>query len=192
MDCGTALREHGIWVKDGFLTPQETLTLHADLELHRPNLDRARLGQEKLTRPEIRGDSTLWWDPARLNAAQQPLGARLEALRQELNRTLFLGLSDWEGHYALYPPGAGYARHVDRFRADDRRTVSCVVYLNNEWPEGSGGELEAEPPGAGVLRIAPLPGRAVVFMSAEVPHAVLPATRERFSFAGWFRRRSAL
>jgi SM-20-related protein len=29
-------------------------------------------------------------------------------------------------------------------------------------------------------------------LSAEVPHAVLPATRERISFAGWFRRRSAL
>jgi SM-20-related protein len=192
MDCATTLREQGLWVRDGFLTHEETLALRQDLELHRPKLGRALLGQEKLERPEIRGDSTLWWDPVRLNPPQERLAERLEALRTELNQTLFLGLVDWEGHYALYPPGAGYSRHLDRFRADDRRTVSFVVYLNSEWPEGSGGELEAEPSGGEILRIAPLPGRAVVFLSAEVPHAVLPATRERISFAGWFRRRSAL
>ena len=32
-------------------------------------------------------------------------------------------------------------------------------------------------------------GSLVVFLSAELPHEVLPASRERMSIAGWFRRR---
>ena len=33
-----------------------------------------------------------------------------------LNRDLFLGLEDFESHFAMYPPGAFYLKHVDRFR----------------------------------------------------------------------------
>ena len=32
-------------------------------------------------------------------------------------------------------------------------------------------------------------GTLVVFLSADVPHEVLPATRDRLSLTGWFRRR---
>jgi SM-20-related protein len=37
--------------------------------------------------------------------------------------------------------------------------------------------------------VVPAGGCLVVFLSGEVPHEVLPATRERLSLTGWFRRR---
>jgi SM-20-related protein len=37
--------------------------------------------------------------------------------------------------------------------------------------------------------VQPTGGCLVVFLSGEVPHEVLPATRERLSLTGWFRRR---
>ena len=55
----------------------------------------------------------------------------MDSLREALNRGLFLGLEDFECHFALYPPGAFYRKHVDRFRDDDRRMVSAVIYLND-------------------------------------------------------------
>ena len=35
----------------------------------------------------------------------------------------------------------------------------------------------------------PSAGTLVLSISAELPHEVLPATRERLSLTGWFRRR---
>jgi SM-20-related protein len=37
--------------------------------------------------------------------------------------------------------------------------------------------------------VVPTGGCLVVFLSGEVPHEVMPATRERLSLTGWFRRR---
>ncbi len=189
--CSAALKSTGLFIADDFLSLAETALLHEDLLLRRSELRPARLGKEKLSHSKVRGDHTLWWDlNAELSPAQTILRTRLEELRTELNSSLYLGLEDWEGHYALYPPGSGYARHLDRFKDDDRRTVSCIVYLNLEWMQEFGGELLAEPKDQPPVRVSPMPGRAVFFLSAEVPHAVLPSTRERFSFAGWFRRRA--
>lgn len=38
--------------------------------------------------------------------------------------------------------------------------------------------------------VLPTGGCLVVFMSGEVPHEVMPATRDRLSLTGWFRRRA--
>jgi SM-20-related protein len=64
--------------------------------------------------------------------------ARLSTLRRALNRSPFLGLHDWEGHFAFYPPGVFYQRHLDRFRSDERRFVSTVLYLNEDWQTAMG------------------------------------------------------
>ena len=112
-------------------------------------------------------------------------------MREALNRRLLLGMIELEAHYALYPPGAAYARHRDRFRDDDARVLSTVLYLNADWREEDGGALrlylggDAKNPH---LDIYPNAGTLVLFLSAEFDHEVLPATRERLSVAGWFRR----
>ena len=91
-----------------------------------------------------------------------------------LNRAFFLGLEDYESHFALYPPGAFYQKHLDRFRDDDRRTLSAVFYLNADWQPEQGGALRLYPEGGGELDVLPTAGTLVLFMSAELPHEVLP------------------
>ena len=59
-----------------------------------------------------------------------------------LNREAFLGLFELEMHYAWYPPGAGYARHIDQPHGSGQRRVSLVLYLNRRWRAGDGGELK--------------------------------------------------
>ena len=144
---------------------------------------------EGLTRDaNVRGDSILWLDPGTADA-QRALFARLDSLRVELNRRLMLGLHELEAHYAVYAPGRGYARHRDRFRDDDARVLSIVIYLNDEWPDDAGGELRLHLP-SGTRDVAPRAGTSVFFLSAEIEHEVRPARRERRSIAGWFRRRA--
>ncbi len=79
----------------------------------------------------IRGDRIAWLDDATTNDAERAYLATMHALAQALNRDLMLGLASLEAHYAIYPPGAGYARHRDRFRDDDARVLSCILYLND-------------------------------------------------------------
>ncbi len=143
---------------------------------------------EQVVVPEIRGDHIRWLDDCPGNPAAVAYLAAMENLRHTLNRTLFLGLENFETHYALYPPGAGYQRHVDRFKDSPLRTVSVVLYLNRQWQPGDGGELRLHLPD-GPIDVPPRAGTLAVFMSASLPHEVLQARRERASLVGWFRRR---
>lgn len=139
-------------------------------------------------REAIRGDHIRWLEPGESSACDRYLDA-MDALRQAINQGLFIGLEDYECHFALYPPGAFYRRHLDRFRDDDRRAVSAVIYLNQDWQPGDGGELRMFLDDQRVHDVAPTAGTLVVFLSGDVPHEVLAAGRERLSLTGWFRRR---
>jgi SM-20-related protein len=110
-------------------------------------------------------------------------------LREALNRRLFLGLFDYECHYASYPVGAFYKKHLDAFKGRSNRVLSTVFYLNPNWQPGDGGELVLYPEeGTEPLEvILPEYGKLVIFLSEEFPHEVLPARRPRHSIAGWFR-----
>ncbi|MDH4871661.1 2OG-Fe(II) oxygenase [Pseudomonas sp. BN515] len=146
-------------------------------------------GEGQQVREGVRGDRIHWLEPGQ-SAASDAYLALMDELRQRLNHELYLGLEDFECHFALYPPGAFYQKHLDRFRDDDRRTVSVVAYLNADWQAEQGGALRlylAE----GERDVLPEGGSLVVFLSAELPHEVLPANRERMSIAGWFRRRGS-
>lgn len=110
-------------------------------------------------------------------------------LQQYLNRRLFLGLFSFESHFAHYRPGDFYKRHYDAFRGETNRVLSVVVYLNPAWNPIDGGELvmyEGDLDTDG-LKVVPLLGTIVVFLSEEFPHEVLPAKRDRYSIAGWYR-----
>jgi Rps23 Pro-64 3,4-dihydroxylase Tpa1-like proline 4-hydroxylase len=80
-------------------------------------------------RQAVRGDRIHWLEQGQ-SAAGDVWLQQLEGLRLQLNQGLFLGLEDFEGHYALYPPGSFYQKHLDRFHDDDRRSISVVLYLN--------------------------------------------------------------
>ena len=106
------------------------------------------------------------------------------------NRELMLGLVGFEAHYAIYPPGAAYARHRDRFRDDDTRVLSCVLYLNDGVARGGRRRAAPLPPDGATLDVAPQGGTFVAFLSDTFDHEVLPASRERLALTGWFRRRA--
>jgi SM-20-related protein len=139
-------------------------------------------------REGIRGDHIQWLEPGQAESCDSYLGL-MDSLREAMNRGLFLGLEDFESHFALYPPGAFYLKHVDRFRDDDRRMVSAVIYLNDAWLPEHGGQLRMYLDEGVEHDVVPTGGCLVVFLSGDVPHEVLPATRERLSLTGWFRRR---
>ncbi len=146
---------------------------------------------------EVRRDEILWIDGA--TEAEREWLDWSGRLQSYLNRRLYLGLFSFESHFAHYPPGAFYRKHLDAFKAPgghgeaggeaSNRVVSLVAYLNSQWQSGDGGELVLYAPDgdAEVLRVSPALGTLVVFLSEDVPHEVLPARRDRFSIAGWYR-----
>ena len=148
-------------------------------------------GSERLQRADIRGDRIRWLDSNSPDEVEQSLYARLEALRLAANRELQLGLFEFEGHYAIYPAGRGYARHLDRFRDDDTRTLSIVLYLNDDWRSEDEGALRLYLPSGKQVDVIPEGGTLVAFLADRFAHEVLPAKRDRLSIAGWFRRRRA-
>jgi SM-20-related protein len=182
----------GISVQDRFLEPSKIRALVdcAQVRRARGDFDVARIGADLTLqrREEIRGDSTCWITPP-LFPAEQTLLDELEQLRLELNREAFLGLFELELHFAWYPPGTGYARHVDQPHGRVQRRVSLVLYLNEDWEPDAGGELRIFDADGRHRDIAPIAGRLVYFLTSGREHAVLPTQRHRLSVTGWFRAR---
>jgi SM-20-related protein len=147
-------------------------------------------GAARTERTGIRGDRICWLDDARANDPALPALALLERVRMACNRELMLGLLELEAHLALYPAGAAYARHRDRFRDDDARVLSCVLYLNDGWLPEHGGALRVHFDEGPALDVLPEAGTLVTFLSARFDHEVLPASRPRLALTGWFRRRA--
>ncbi len=178
----------------GFLSPAESEALLAEARRHesRGEFQPARVGRgpHRQSAPALRGDSICWIDPSATSAPERALLERFAALRVALNRSLFLGAAGAEAHYACYPPGAVYARHVDRFRDDDARVLSLVLYLNPAWRDEDGGALRIHCGAAegGGQDVPPHAGLLVAMRSDRVAHEVLPARRARFSVAAWLRR----
>ncbi len=191
-NIASALGDRGFSIEPAYLAADEVRLLRDDFDGSRTRFKRAGIGREAEhhRNDDIRRDEILWFEPLDLNPAKNLLWSRLESLRLLLNERLYLGLWSLEGHYAHYPPGGFYKRHVDRFRSDDARTVSVVVYLNEAWQPGDGGELVLyEPKNGHAHTVEPRAGTLVCFLSDQIEHEVLSAHRERRSFAGWFRRR---
>ena len=135
----------------------------------------------------IRSDEICWINKD--NATGTAWLEWVESLQVFLNRHLFLGLFSSESHFAHYAPGDYYQKHRDAFKGEANRILSMVVYLNRDWQTEEGGELliyKGEASQANI-KVSPGFGTIVVFLSEDFPHEVLPATRDRFSIATWFR-----
>lgn len=195
-DLCVALVNQGYCVLDDALPADLALALQREAQaLPRERFHVAGTGREQQHHLDtrVRSDRIHWLQRG------SPAGDRYldfaEALREGMNSRLFLGLFDYEVHYACYEPGAFYGRHRDAFAGRRNRIVSTVLYLNADWHEGDGGELllygdqGGEQGGTPLLRVQPVLNRLVLFLSERFPHEVLPAVRERYSLAGWFRIR---
>lgn len=150
-------------------------------------------GKDLQIREDIRRDHVMWLKPGEFSFEQKAYLAKLELLRLAFNQRFFLGLFEFEGHFATYPEGAFYKAHLDRHTGTSDRIVTVILYLNEDWQPGDGGELKiwttaGEKEGPFVL-IEPRMGTMVSFLAGDFWHEVLPARKTRMSITGWFRQR---
>ncbi|HSG59945.1 MAG TPA: 2OG-Fe(II) oxygenase [Pseudomonadales bacterium] len=143
-------------------------------------------GNEVAENNFVRRDKIAWIDG--VTDAERRWMAWAERLRVYLNRRLLLGLFSYESHFAHYQCGDFYRKHYDAFKGEANRVLSTVLYLNSGWHPDDGGELQIfDGYDRSLLKVTPILGTLVVFLSEEFPHEVLPAQRDRYSIAGWFR-----
>ncbi len=184
-----ALAGQGYLVLDAPL-PDDLLTgLLLNLQQQQSSLSWAGVGRkgDYQLNNTIRSDAIQWLEPG-VPVVTEFL-SWMDRLREAINQRLFLGLFDYESHYAVYEPGAFYQKHRDAFRGTPGRKLSTVLYLNPQWDKAQGGELVLydEAGENELLRVAPEYGRLVLFLSEDFPHEVLAAGARRQSIAGWFR-----
>jgi SM-20-related protein len=177
-----------------------SLLLQHIVELPSENFKRAGVGRTKdhQVNDFIRTDEISWI----INDSQASCAWLnwTESLQAYLNRRLFLGLFSFESHFSHYAKGDFYKKHKDAFRGEGNRVLSVVVYLNKHWLPSDGGELviyDKKSPASSVvdnskITVIPSFGTIVVFLSEEFPHEVLPAKRDRYSIAGWFRLNNSI
>mgnify|MGYP000031217709 CR=1 FL=1 len=189
--------DHRYSVVPDFLSPSQTDSLREVLlqKFNEEAFKQAAVGNrfnEHRVRA-VRGDFISWIDPSKASEVELEFLSGIDALIAYLNRTCFLGIVQKEFHYALYPRGARYRRHMDVFRNDDRRELSLICYLNErDWDIRDGGELVLYLPGNANEKmkvVHPLPGQLVLFLSREIEHEVKPALRNRMSLTGWLKTR---
>lgn len=150
-------------------------------------------GKDLKIREDIRRDHVMWLKPGEFPAEQDAYLAQLEVLRLALNQRFFLGLFEFEGHFAIYQEGAFYTAHLDRHAGTNDRIVTVILYLNENWQPGDGGELKIRTtPGdkdGPYELIEPRMGTLVCFLAGDFWHEVMPARKTRMSITGWFRQR---
>ncbi|TBR44982.1 2OG-Fe(II) oxygenase [Marinomonas agarivorans] len=142
----------------------------------------------------IRQDHIHWLNNQQEDAAKRFLD-NMSQLQQAINRRLFLGLFDYEAHFAAYPTGGFYKKHLDAFKGKSNRVLSTVLYLNEDWSSADGGELilyDEHDLDLQIEKISPVKGRFLIFLSESFYHQVNPSNKERHSIAGWFRINNSL
>ncbi|MEZ9337500.1 2OG-Fe(II) oxygenase [Vibrio splendidus] len=181
-----ALSTQGYFVWDDFLTNEEVVALRDCIP---ENWKKARIGRNDDVAREatIRSDK-IQWVRRDMGAPASLFLDKMEQIRLEANQAFFLGLFEYEAHFAKYEKGDFYQKHLDCFKGNENRRLTTVFYMNDEWTEDDAGELVVyDLKDNHIATIPPKSGRLFVFLSEQFPHEVLPTNTERFSIAGWFR-----
>jgi len=193
------IQQQGYAIVDDFMETAATQALADQAKALKSSgvMHKATTGLSK-TQSELRGDFIHWIEASSASPTEQVYLDTMAKLQQALNQAFFLGLFELESHFAIYPAGAGYHKHLDQFVGKEERKISCILYLNDDWQDADGGQLRIyldkqdldKQNQAQFLDILPTGGKLVVFVSSDFIHEVLPAKRERISITGWFRTRS--
>ena len=193
------IQQQGYVIVDDFMdtTTVQALATHAQTLKAEGSMHKASTGLTK-TLSELRGDFIQWIEPASANPTEQVYLHAMAELQQALNQAFYLGLFELESHFAIYPAGAGYQKHLDQFIGKEERKITCILYLNDSWQSTDGGQLRVYldkqnldiENQAQFFDVLPTGGKLVVFVASDFIHEVLPATRERITITGWFRTRS--
>ena len=136
---------------------------------------------------KLRGDKIYWMDKSHDNKFEQEFLHLVENFIEHLNRTCYTGINAYEFHYAVYEEGSFYKRHLDQFKSNNNRKFSLINYLNKNWLEVDGGQLNIFHPDE-IQRILPEAQTAVFFKSDEIEHEVTLANKDRMSITGWLKQ----
>lgn len=181
--------QHGwVWLPD-FLPPALNAALLHEAQ-YEAELTPAGIGRQNAHQlnQRIRRDDTQWFDGN--SAAQRQYLALMALLQRTFNQRCFLGLFDFECHFARYRQGDYYQKHVDAFKGRSNRVLTTVSYLNSV---AAGGELALYDEQHQLIdNFLPTAGSLMLFESERFPHAVLPAVDTRYSIAGWFRKNTSI
>lgn len=191
------LSTHHYSIVDHFFSETEVVLLREALlnKQEEHTFKKAAIGNRvnETIKKSVRGDFIYWIDEALANTSEKVFFDKINDLISYLNKTCFMGILYKEFHYAIYPEGTFYKRHLDTFQNDDRRKLSIVCYLNDEdWQPHYGGELviyTSENDRETENKIVPFPGRFVIFESQLLEHEVKPVSHQRLSITGWLKTR---
>jgi len=180
-------------VKDGYIVIENALDPPMTKRLHAYAQSLTELKQAGISATNSqhldsskRCDKTQWLEED--SAVQSEFLAFTSGLQTYLNRALYLGLNDYESHFAIYEKGDFYETHLDAFKNSKNRVVTTVYYLNDGWSKEDGGALRVyNEENEFLTEVIPNSNTLVIFLSEKFPHEVLPANKTRYSIAGWFR-----
>lgn len=202
----------GFVVLDGLLTTEQAQALKSEVVAchNAGKLEGAGLVNGKVADMEAskydnaatRGDLVGWFD-----SDDWPYGKQLEAYLLKLG-TLVAELGGKDNNLvpelgtitsrskamvACYPGGgARYVKHIDndgRHPLCRTRLLTALMYINDEWVAGDGGELaifDADDHNTQRAVVEPLMNRLLLFWSdRRTPHEVRPASKPRYAVTLW-------
>jgi len=185
------IHHDGYGVIDNAIPEDLIKQLYKNCLTHPDKFNSAGIGrlQDFKTDAKIRTDKTFWLDGK--NQEQSSYLALMDQIRLTINRYFYLGLFDYESHFAKYEIGDFYKKHVDAFKGRSNRVFTTVCYLNTPT---QGGELLIYSDSSNdiIAKVTPKAGTLVVFESERFPHEVMPAADIRYSIAGWFRKNNSV
>ena len=174
-----------------FLTKALSQGLQQNIhQLQKDNLmTNASIGNDDIKDPnqKMRSDKIYWLDKKHNNLFENEFLQRVEDFIAYLNETCYAGINACEFHYAVYEKGSFYKRHKDQFKSNNNRKYSLVTYLNDNWVEADGGQLQVYG-NSNMQQIQPNAQTAVLFKSDETEHEVLIANQSRMSITGWLKQ----
>ncbi len=187
------LASKGYCILDNYLDEEHYQGLYhsANTLLSQDVFLRAKVGpsDSSVLHKEIRTDEIYWLDEVNNNPFVKAYLDKIHTLRQTLNQAFFLSMTEFESHFAIYQAGSFYKKHVDQFKTNNNRKISCVYYLNPQWDNSLGGMLKLYDTQEILLQeILPCKNRFVCFDSA-LPHEVTTAHQIRYSITGWIKTR---
>lgn len=142
----------------------------------------AKIGHGVLNE-KIRKDRTAWLSIDDSSSIKEYF-INAQEIMKNLNERFYLGLKDFEAHFSIFEPGSYYRKHVDNVGNTNRRVITYITYLNENWTKEDGGLLKLE---NGEL-IIPEYGQSILFDSHDIAHEVLESHKKRYAISGWFIR----
>lgn len=187
------LEESGFYTRDAFLDTETVLNWKQYAEkLDQQNDFRdSSIGKKghEVKNATIRSDKILWVHE--FTDETEVIGQWLSDFSGELKNYFRLPINDIEAHFAIYPAGSHYEKHIDNGKDVNNRLFTFIFYLNPNWQPGDGGELVIYDPVDSekeIRRVEPRGGTFVLFRSDLFHHEVVSARVPRYTFTGWLRR----